>query len=59
MQVLQLVAEGVETIGRVQQLREWNCDQAQGFYFAGTSPPERIGEQLKETFGQVAAAYES
>jgi|GEM_PF-3209327 len=56
---VELVAEGVETIDQVQLLREWNCDQAQGFYFAKPVASERIREQLEMTNRQVAAAYES
>jgi len=35
---LTVVAEGVETAGQVELLRQLRCDQAQGFYFARAVP---------------------
>ena len=31
---MNVIAEGVETLEQVEILREWNCDQIQGYYFS-------------------------
>jgi EAL domain-containing protein (putative c-di-GMP-specific phosphodiesterase class I) len=46
-----VVAEGVETLEQANLLREWGCDQAQGFYF---NPPLTAGE-LEEIMGLTVA----
>jgi len=39
---LDIVAEGVETIDQLRQLREFSCDKAQGFLISHPVPPEAI-----------------
>ena len=46
---LQTIAEGVETIGQLDFLREQGCDEIQGYYFSKPLPAEQF-----ETFaGQI------
>ena len=49
-----VIAEGVETIGERERLREMGCDLLQGFLFSRPAPPEAIsvmldGEQAANT----------
>jgi len=44
---LKVVAEGVETAGQLQQLREFGCDQFQGFYRSAAVPPGEIAKFAK------------
>jgi EAL domain-containing protein (putative c-di-GMP-specific phosphodiesterase class I) len=41
------VAEGVETVDQLRQLRELHCHFAQGFYFSGPVPPEQLSAMLE------------
>lgn len=41
-----VVAEGVETKGQLELLREWGCDLVQGFYFSRPLPPEEFEELI-------------
>ena len=43
---LQVVAEGVETAGQLDQLRRWGCPLMQGYYFGRPMPAEQIEEFL-------------
>jgi diguanylate cyclase (GGDEF)-like protein len=43
---MEAVAEGVETGGQAELLREMGCDMAQGYHFARPMPPERIPATL-------------
>jgi diguanylate cyclase (GGDEF)-like protein len=45
------VAEGVEEVGQVDQLRRLNCDLAQGYYFSHPQPPYVITELLARSAG--------
>jgi diguanylate cyclase (GGDEF)-like protein/PAS domain S-box-containing protein len=50
---LSTVAEGIETAGQAQLLRELGCQQAQGFHFARPAAPDEI-TALLERGGQLA-----
>ena len=39
---LRVIAEGAELIGEVEMLREFGCDQAQGYYYARPLPPQEL-----------------
>ena len=39
---LEVVAEGVETVGQVAQVLALGCGSAQGYYFARPAPPEQL-----------------
>ena len=44
---LTVVAEGVETLGQLNFLREHGCDAAQGYYFSSPLSAERFAEYLE------------
>jgi len=44
---LRAVAEGIETKDDCELLREWKCDEGQGFYLARPVPPEGVTELLR------------
>ena len=39
---LRSVAEGVETVGQLERLQEFGCDQAQGYFFTRPIPPHAV-----------------
>jgi EAL domain-containing protein (putative c-di-GMP-specific phosphodiesterase class I) len=39
---ISVVAEGVETVAQVEQLRALGCDIAQGFHFSKPMPPDQV-----------------
>jgi len=43
---LGVVAEGVESVGALDLLREWGCDRAQGHILAMAMPPEEFAERF-------------
>ena len=45
---LKVVAEGVENVEVLNQLRELNCDLAQGYHLSRPLPPERLEVWLQE-----------
>jgi diguanylate cyclase (GGDEF)-like protein len=45
---LKVVAEGVETPGQLEILREMGCDEMQGYLYSPPVPPETISEMLRE-----------
>jgi diguanylate cyclase (GGDEF)-like protein/PAS domain S-box-containing protein len=40
------IAEGIESKGQLDSLRELGCDLAQGYLFARPAPPEELGDML-------------
>jgi EAL domain-containing protein (putative c-di-GMP-specific phosphodiesterase class I) len=56
------VAEGVETVDQLRQLRALHCDLAQGFYFSRPLPPEQLSTLLEARapfVAQVGAAEQT
>jgi EAL domain-containing protein (putative c-di-GMP-specific phosphodiesterase class I) len=39
---LSVTAEGIETVGQLEELREFACDEGQGFLFAYPQPAEAV-----------------
>ncbi|WP_052002795.1 EAL domain-containing protein [Microvirga sp. BSC39] len=48
---LQVTAEGVETVGQVQRLREMGCDNAQGFFYAKAVAASEVPSLVEELEG--------
>ena len=44
---LKVVAEGVETAEQLSFLRDYRCDEIQGFYFSRPQPPNDIAPLLR------------
>ena len=44
---MKVVAEGVETREQVEELRNMNCDEIQGFYYAKPMPEEEFLKYVK------------
>ena len=44
---VKVIAEGVETEGQLDLLRDGGCDLVQGFYFSRPLPPEEFEELIK------------
>ncbi|MBW2585601.1 MAG: EAL domain-containing protein [Deltaproteobacteria bacterium] len=53
---LEVIAEGVETEGQLQYMREHGCDVAQGFLYARPESPEDLGPWLQAN-QQVSDTY--
>jgi diguanylate cyclase (GGDEF)-like protein len=53
-----VVAEGVETAGQLDLLREWQCDLIQGYYFSRPLTPERLVEFLQQRESAAAQGDE-
>ncbi|MGZ8184225.1 MAG: bifunctional diguanylate cyclase/phosphodiesterase [Methylobacter sp.] len=49
---LQTIAEGVETVGQLEFLRERGCDEIQGYLFSKPVPIEQFEALLKQGFMQ-------
>ena len=45
---IEVIAEGVETAGQLERLREMGCDIAQGYYFSRPQPSEAIQVLLEK-----------
>ena len=45
---MNVIAEGVESIGQVKLLREMNCDDIQGFYYSRPLPGDEFIRKLDE-----------
>jgi EAL domain-containing protein (putative c-di-GMP-specific phosphodiesterase class I) len=43
-----VVAEGVETAAIMEKLREWECDQAQGYFISRPMPSNKVQPWLKD-----------
>nr|MBA2381445.1 bifunctional diguanylate cyclase/phosphodiesterase [Chloroflexota bacterium] len=43
---IEVVAEGIETVGQLDRLRELVCDRGQGYYYARPQPPEALRKLL-------------
>ena len=43
---LDVVAEGVETVQQLRELRRLGCDLAQGYLFSGALPPGKVDELI-------------
>ena len=43
---MEVVAEGVESEGQAEQLKEMGCDLGQGYHFTKPLPPEAVEEFL-------------
>ena len=52
---LEVVAEGVETAGQVDQLRRFDCHRAQGFYFSKAIPADALTLLMSERAALTAA----
>jgi len=50
-----VVAEGVEAADQLALLREWSCDQVQGFHLSRPLPPDDFAALLRGSRGRPAA----
>jgi predicted signal transduction protein with EAL and GGDEF domain len=48
-----VVAEGVETLGQLDRLREMGCRFGQGYYFSRPLTPEAAGTLLTQAVDRV------
>jgi EAL domain-containing protein (putative c-di-GMP-specific phosphodiesterase class I) len=44
---MQVIAEGVETLEQLEQLRAQGCDEIQGYYFSRPLPAEAFAELVR------------
>jgi predicted signal transduction protein with EAL and GGDEF domain len=44
---MEVVAEGIETVGQLDQLRALNCEQGQGYYFSTPVDSEMATELIQ------------
>ena len=56
---LAVTGEGVETFDQLSELRELNCDEAQGFFFARPQSPEVVDRYLHEEDHQSSHQQEA
>jgi diguanylate cyclase (GGDEF)-like protein/PAS domain S-box-containing protein len=50
---IKVVAEGLETIEQVETLRDFGCEQAQGYYFGVPTPAMKIPELIRTWTGRA------
>jgi diguanylate cyclase (GGDEF)-like protein len=50
---LRVVAEGVETQEQATLLRQWGCEEAQGYFFSPPLPPDRFEAYLSAHLGDA------
>jgi diguanylate cyclase (GGDEF)-like protein/PAS domain S-box-containing protein len=50
---IKVVAEGLETIEQVETLRDFGCEQAQGYYFGVPTPAMKIPELIRAWTGRA------
>ncbi len=53
---MQVIAEGVETLEQLEQLRAQGCDEIQGYYFSRPLPAEAFAQLVKNARGLVKPA---
>ena len=53
---IETIAEGIETIGQADILRESGCDQAQGYFFGKPMPADKFKQFLRERQPQKTKA---
>ena len=53
---IETIAEGIETIGQADILRESGCDQAQGYFFGKPMPADKFEQFLRERQPQKTKA---
>ena len=52
---MSVVAEGIESRGQAEMLREWSCDEAQGFYYSEPVEADAVAGIARQT-GDVRPA---
>lgn len=55
---LEVVAEGVETMAQVSQLKGWQCEYAQGYFFARAVDKNSASQMLAATGALVPASFQ-
>ena len=51
---MQTIAEGVETIGQLNFLREQSCDEVQGYYYSKPLPAEQFESFVRKVMAMSA-----
>lgn len=45
---INVIAEGVETLHQIEQLKQWECEEGQGYFFAKPLPPDSVTALIAE-----------